>query len=718
MKTLILLLLLLAPAATAQTVSVKSGAHDGFTRLVLELGRPVDWQLGRTADGYALRLEPPGARFDLSQVYQLIGRERLAAIWVEPDTNQLKLGIGCACHAIPFEFRPGVIVIDLRDGRPPQGSSFELALEGEAPPPLEVRVLPRPRARPSSLATYDWRTADQVPHSTGLPLAINDPALTQLRNTLLLQLSRGAAQGVVQIAEEIPEPQQRPGPLAQVRIVEYPGLFAGTGGESSPALTGSGAACLPDSALDMAAWGSDQPVSAQIALSATGLIGEFDRPDPEAIRRAVRYYLSLGFGAEALHLLRSFDMPDEERQLWQAMAGIVDHGAAEGGAFAGMMVCDTAAALWAVLAQARSDGTEPNTQAVLRSFSALPRHLRQHLGPLLADRFLGRNDTESARAVRDAVLRTSADLMPSVRLMEARIDLAQGKTDAAGSTLADLVTEAGPVGAEAMIAWVDRLLAEGKPVDAPTVTALAALLHEHKGGPLEPALHKAHVLSLAAAGDFDAAFAAQPTVPGAEPALWQRLAEQGPDTALLTHAVLPTGAAPLSDMATSRQIAARLLKLGFADQAMAWMQPADERLAETPDDLRVLMAQAELQRRDSRAALRLLAGLTGADAGALRAAAQARLGDAPAAQKIFAANGNAEAALGTARVARDWRFVAAAGPKLWQDAAALVLSTGPTAAEHLGPLASADAAVAESAGARVVIQALLAPGAEKQPANP
>ena len=122
-----LLLIWLAVAALpaeAAPVKVTTGAHQGFTRLVMEFGAPVNWSVGRTEAGYALKIEGQTPGYDLSQVFQLIGRERLAAIWSDPASGELRISIGCACHAIPFEFRPGIVVIDLRDGPPPSGSSF------------------------------------------------------------------------------------------------------------------------------------------------------------------------------------------------------------------------------------------------------------------------------------------------------------------------------------------------------------------------------------------------------------------------------------------------------------------------------------------------------------------------------------------------------------------------------------------------------------------
>ncbi|HEX9857991.1 MAG TPA: hypothetical protein VGA75_06510, partial [Paracoccaceae bacterium] len=172
MKALIVaLILLLAPLApgraAAQVIAVKSGEHDTFTRLVLETGAPVGWALGRTTDGYELRLDRDGFRFDLSQIYRRVPRHRLAAIWVDPASGTLHLGIGCACHALPFEFRPGIVVIDLRDGPPPAGSSFEQAFEQALARKTPAPSAPADRPQPEAGVLPDWKAAAPTPSGGG-----------------------------------------------------------------------------------------------------------------------------------------------------------------------------------------------------------------------------------------------------------------------------------------------------------------------------------------------------------------------------------------------------------------------------------------------------------------------------------------------------------------------------------------------------------------------
>ena len=145
----LLLVMVMVPwQALAAPVQVSTGEHPGFTRLVLQYDAPVNWVIGRTPDGYELRLPEATAQYDLSRAFDQIGRTRLAAIWADPETGALHVGVGCACYAMPFEFRPGIVVIDLKDGAPPKGSSFEQPLDGSVAGQLAPRPVIRPKPRP------------------------------------------------------------------------------------------------------------------------------------------------------------------------------------------------------------------------------------------------------------------------------------------------------------------------------------------------------------------------------------------------------------------------------------------------------------------------------------------------------------------------------------------------------------------------------------------
>jgi hypothetical protein len=551
--------------------------------------------------------------------------------------------------------------------------------------------------------------------------------LDALRATLLQQLSRGAAQGLVNMTLPM---QTETGEAGQVVLQRPdrnrpggpgPGLSALTPLDPVPELTERGDLCVEESRLAVPDWADDRPYAVQTAEARGAMLGEFDRPDPEAVGRFVRQQIHFGFGLEARVTLRSLAVADPDAALWETMARIVDgEPVPPDHPFAGQEDCQTAAAFWAVLARPelrRSDRVD--RPAVLRSFSALPIWLRRSLGPGLAERFLAIGDTATARTIRDAILRAPGDPGPATRLVEAQIDLVSGRGDAAVAQIEDVARDAGPMLPQAMIDLVEARLAQGSDVDPETVEAIAALAAENRGGPLGPPLRRAEALARAAGGDFAAAFAiSAETVPGFDAELWPLLAARGSDAALLELAVRPPGEIPETQAQVHEPIAARLIGLGFPEAGLAWLPPVEGRA-----DLLLLAARAELLRRDARAALRLLAGQPGAEADRLRAEAQLLLGDTRAAAATVAAAGDAAAAERLLWQARDWAAVAATGADPQRQAAAalalptatvpLVLPTGGddgavTLPLQPAPLARGRALVEDSAAARAALLAMLA----------
>ncbi|MDZ4095863.1 MAG: hypothetical protein U1D35_13270 [Paracoccaceae bacterium] len=732
MRGLLVIILMIFPTLSqAQTVVVRSGDHDGFSRLVLEIGAVVDWAMGRTEDGYEFQLASKDRNYDLSQVYKLISHDRLSAIGVDPVSGNLLLKMSCVCHAQPFEFRPGVVVIDLRDGRPPAGSSFELTLDEKNPSqPLSTQK-PRALTRPVEEApAFDWLRLSKAgkPSDAARFSAIPIPApgadLAPLRDNLMRQLSDGATRGVVQMTVPsrpdaaagvfpTPEPVQR----TQIRIGAEVSIASGLAEQPAHALTADGGTCVSDEQLDILTWGGEGTVASQMGSMLTGLIGEFDRPDPEAVQKAVRFYLYLGFGAEALQLLRSLDVAPADLQILETMAHVLDGDSDPDGAFAGMMACETSASLWAILASPEGSAVKMlNTTAIMRSFSLLPLHLRRHLGPALTKGFLARGDTETARSLVNAILRAPGDPGQGARLVEAALDQTTGKPGAAKIALGLLAAENGPNAVEALIALIDARVAGGETVEPDLVTNVAALAQANRGTELGKRLLRSHALALASSGDFDAAFMLSKVAPDFAAEIWGLLAQSGPDTALLTHAVLPKSE-PLPEVPldTRRQLSERLIALGFADPALHWLPNTSENSNQVPPDDRLLAARAQMLKNDAHATLRLLAGLHTPDADHLRAEAQARLGNHRLAAELFAALGETDAEQRAAREARAWDMVSREAEEPWKSAARLVVAAPEiTYADNAvalvapyEPLASGRKLLEESGAARENLKALL-----------
>lgn len=716
-RLVVFLALMLGGPAAAAAVRVTTGEHDGFTRVVLQFPGAVDWQVGRTEDGYELRVTGDSPAYDLSAAFDRIGRERVASLWADPANGALRLGVGCACHAFPFALRPDVVVIDVQDGPPPPGWGFEAAIGGATLPPLTGRTAPGDSvAVAAAMAPWDWRDIAlgnrwgslgqrDAPAETallpplggrgGLPVAPGAQGAVEMRAlqvALAEGMARAATQGLVDPVKRLPAAQSgaQPPPIAQVTLGI--GIAARPASAPEPNLSAEGLQCPDEGALAVQDWGDGRPIHEQMADATASLTGEFDRTEPDALARAVKFYLFLGFGAEARALVHAFGGSQAEGPLWSSLSRLVDGETDPGGAFSGLAGCDSPAALWATLADPALPVGEVETRALLRAFSALPPHLRQQLGPGLAERFMAAGDASTAQALSDALLRPAAsDADRRTLLMQARLALRAGDTQAADHLLARLLEDPGPLTAQVIGLQIDFAAVTVAPVTQAQVTTIEAMLRE-ADAETRPDLERALVLARALAGDYAAAFQSDMDWP-TQADLWCLLSLNGPDDALLAQA-LGVGADLPADLpaATRLKVAERLLDLGFAEAARQWNGGGDP----------VVEARAALALGDADGALAALGTASDEAARKVRAEALMQI-DAAAAARAFLDLGDAAEAARAARLSGDWTALSGAEDPLWAKVA------GSLAAPAMPPaaLARSRALVASADDTRLAVEALL-----------
>jgi hypothetical protein len=719
-----------ASPASARSVEVTSGEHDGFTRVVLNFGQALDWKFGRILDGYRFRPVDQTADYALDPVFEKIGKSRLAAISENLETSELDIGFACACHAIAFEFRPGIIVIDLRDGPPPNGSSFENALPelniSPAPPqtpqPAEGSSQVQPLAynwlnRFSPAAVQSATMATEIASPSLAPPPSSIPDLQPLRDQLLRQLSRGASEGVIELA--LPEPPSPVPPkadvdAARVALGELGSVTVQTARTPDQPIGAEGTLCISPEKLSFADWAKDwdglSSATEILAQDMNKLVGEFDLPDPDSVSRAVKARLFMGFGVEARQILTSFPIESEDQAVWTGLSYLLDGEEDPSSPFLGQAQCATPAAMWAVLADSSlTSATQINTDAVVLAFSRLPPHLRKLVGPRLIERFVSMQDDAAARNLRDAVLRASGQMPADLSVAEARIALAQGDPSKAEAHLEGAVTGVSFSSAQALISLVDARIAQDLPVEVQTVGSLSAMLDEMRGTEIEPEIRSALIRAEAAAGNFETAFAKLVDSPTQAPKVWRALAKLGPDSTLLEYTVPTPNPFPNNlDTVTVNGIAERLLGLGLPKSALEWIENSSE-----PDQLRA--AQAHLALRDGQSALAILEQMTTEPALILKAQAQRLLGDAAAAAETLAQAGQESARLSALAQAKDWASLAQEPASNWAALAADLDQNAVELSQNIGPLASGQALAQQSAKTRAEIEKLLTGLSGSQP---
>lgn len=496
----VIALLATAVGADAQDIALRGGEHAAFTRLVAELPHGTRWSMVEVSGGVELRFADPAPRFDLSQTFARIPRTRVSA--VDAISDGLRIALACPCPVRVVEEFPGLLVIDVRD---PVG----VASPQVAGPTTEPGGLPDAAGR--ALASR-WRTDARSGSADALGIHAPAPlpkASAEFRTALRRAIHDAAEQGILDRDPEAVTPrasadpvfplQQGPLLIPQVRIAAPPPERS-----ESPARL-----CLPDASFALADWGVDGPVHGRIADLRGRLTGEFDRANRDAVLELVRYYIHLGFGAEARALMRAFPVAIENRDILRALAHVVDHALPPVELrLTDQAGCPSAAAFWALMSTPDGVAIDAlDTAAVQRAFLDLPAHLRRALGPGTVERLLALGHSDAARAIRDATDRahrgTGMRSDTPLALAGARIDLAADDPASRARGQAALETLDS---AEALTLRLDRMAARADPSDHALLSLAQSVAAERRGTPQGHALLAAVALAAASAGDFDAAF--------------------------------------------------------------------------------------------------------------------------------------------------------------------------------------------------------------------
>ncbi|MGL4280051.1 MAG: hypothetical protein ACRCS0_06775, partial [Albidovulum sp.] len=484
--------------------------------------------------------------------------------------------------------------------------------------------------------------------------------------------------------------------------------------------------CPDDTLFSLADWGDGTPAAHQIAGLRQGLVGEFDKPDHGKVLALARLYIHLAFGAEARATLDAFGLGEADAPWLRSLAAIVDGEEREPATLMDFTTCDGAVALWALLEtrepRARRDISSP---AILGAFSALPLHLRRHLGPALMERLIAAGDLESAHAVRAAILRAGMAADPALEIAGA--DLASGDGDAtlAEESLDAIATGGSPAASEALSRAIRLRLDRGDPVPPALAESAAALAFEFRHDSKGPELAGLQILSLASTGDFATAFSEESRWREAFPealeqevllSLFAMLARKGDDWTLLTHyyqdrdRVLRLD----PDVLLRLDLAERLAGAGLGAEVQVLLKGE----AAATGRGRMILARSALDDGDAAAALDALAGAEGAEAAALRAAAHLRLNEPARAEAELSGSGDAEGAARAAWLAGDWRSETAIAPEGVAEALKALAAAAPPAVagqDDVGELEAGRSLVAETGQARGALASLLRFAAEAAP---
>ncbi|MDA7965203.1 hypothetical protein [Ruegeria sp.] len=629
----------MASGTMAQTVRVRSGEHDGYTRLVFQIPPGTDWDLASHQNGARLAVALKDATFETDAVFSRLSAGRLTSVLQPEPGAPLELDFGCDCVATAFLHRQTMVVVDIAPGAftpPPDIAAL--------PPLLPKPDVTKPRAAhpgvelPASLLQLQRRGFETQLMSRLLQGADREVVDLNLANV-------GARQsgyfGPIQSPADLPENLH-----VSTILDEIPGLD-----QSALLQVETRPKCIADAELGFDTWTGTQPFAQHVAELRGGLFQEFDRLDIETAEKLAKLYTYFGFGAEAVQVMQLVPKRDAKWDRIEAMARFIDdQQIARSNPFFDQQRCGGDAALWAVLTEGYL-AKDAKLNSIEHSFTRLPQHLKVQFGPLLSEILIEADRLESAHRILRAVDRVNDTDDPELVLAKASIAEAEGDDQQATDLLtkaatAPEATDEAPLALARLIEkrWSDRGAITGQELDL--AAAYAVQFRNSESGPM---MARAHVLALALNQEFGAAFGRFPA--GMEDKAWHRthdqvlqlLAERGDDVSFLRH-VLTLSMTEREGMTieTAMALSDRLTQLGFAELGFEMAnRPADK--AHRADRTR-LRARASIYEDRPRHALLELAGERSEPAMRLRAQALIKSQDFAGAALILKEIGETDAA--------------------------------------------------------------------------
>jgi hypothetical protein len=595
-------------------VTIRSGEHADFSRLVLSIPGDTDWTISEIETGYIVGFGDPVVAVEISNIYERIPRERLADVVTEGA--ELTLDVVCDCHIDAFLYRPGMLVIDVIDGPAPPDLAF---VPSALPETSTIRVEPVDTAPVSNIANLTTQSLPRI--SVELPLFTQsqpwsdfiadvpasyipemprDPNLVEAERAIIESFARAATQGIFDFpARPLPPPPedgvaQPPTPIAPMSDPmdgvpipltaadpEGPGFLLRTGIERN-GLEGvepdaAPASCPQDVDLNMSEWGEAEGFGTLISQLRLAVTDEAGNSQPDAIHKLARAYIYYGFGLEARQALATIEEPSKQTEYLFLLARLVDGDPVPVVETLQFRSCGPSMEAWIALASGRLDTSDERIHSsILMAYRAMPDALRGHLGVRLAQIFAEAGKLHDAQEILSSSIQATTGGGRESELAEAGL---AGRTDGIEAEFAQLdeFIETNPrAQPEDMVRLLDLARQTDTPIDDSILEIAEGMRFEADNHAPAAALVEAEVRLLLDQDQPQAAFALlNGDVGPMSPDLLADLHSEATIVFARTaseDAFLPFAFSPLppgTNHAAQNAVAARLIDLGFPSEALA-----------------------------------------------------------------------------------------------------------------------------------------------------
>ncbi len=692
-RKLVFLLILLPQLLLAQNVTVRSGEHGRFTRLVLTLPVEANWNLVENSSTNELEVLFPDQAFnyDTSTTFDRIGRSRINDVRPKEGGTGLIVSLACDCDAQAFTLNNSLLVIDVSEtSNSPKTISranddifelknFEKNNRG-AVELSDIRLGYNPGVGPIPYKEYKsvfypLFTSEFSTYTSRLIGVNSKPKrLTESSPFIARELEKAVDKGLLNNSgardKEKKELVEERLNLFTSGIMKTEKLLEGNRpleifGFSDNQVSISSEHCEAKSSWALNTWLSDnQDPNETVAKKRASIFQEFDKVSNQKLNEYAKALLFYGFGAEARSALEVFSETEDPGLV--ALSYILDGEEDPKGYFNDFLNCGDLIQVWVLLSAAEDNHLQNlDGSKISRGFEVLPKHLQVHLGLSIAQRLSERGYNSTARDILTRVQRIQGYETNAIRLGNGIVSLNVGDFSEAREMLDSIIGDNVQEKAKSVIGSIHATHAGRGEVSDRLVDLSRIFATELRNDLSGEKIWEAHIRSLLLNARFQEAFQeisdasgiSKDTITSARENAFQALVNNASDIVFLKISIdnLRKGIFPVSnDVAVS--IANRTLDLGLPEMSIQLINSLPE-IQNKPEAI-LAKARAYLFLLRPEEAEILLIGVKDNEALQLRAEARSQMGDHKLATSLFKEAGKPQLAEHSAWLSGAWNYVA------------------------------------------------------------
>ena len=629
-------LLLLPFEANAQTVTIKSGEHGTFSRIVLNSSSLGPWRLVRRGNTQILDFPSFKGQFNIEDVFRRIDRTRISD--VSSKGSKLELQMACDCAIRVYKHTGNLLVIDVNDrpNLPVAQMENKIVHFGKVKKlsftpsvflvekPIIEKLTPQqiPSTETSGLfSPLNLVSSENNPRTKAFPKALLQTLQGQLARDFgtasslgFLRTSKPAQHALLNPTSNLPRAQT----VTEFEKVDsdlelVPPTVPFLNGYKNSSQDRHNI-CKSTIDLDVAAWSDGRPLVEQLSTLSANLFNPLGKQNLEVTLKLARLYLHFGFGAEAKHILNSHvDLVNNWTEL-SFIADILEEKASNWPQFLpNKNDCNGPVTLWLSLSE---NGGRPFATSwkdeILYELSLLPVTLRRIIAPKISALFLNAKDVESAQAALRTITRIDGRLESSAAL-EAGTMFLEANNHKKALEVLETITPNSEAAVKALLKKTEIKLRENLNISDDDINLLGAYITEYNRSNLATELRFARIRSLSKLGRFTQAFSETNAMNTTEQvpmkhAIYSDLVSFASDTSFAQNTLERIEGEPISlEPSLSLAIADRLVSLGFVAEGSRQLSETDK--TTDNDKFKEIEAKIAFAQNQTLKAINLLKGI-------------------------------------------------------------------------------------------------------------